>query len=106
MRKAESLDRLSLVINANLAELLLIAHFPDESIEQSRKTIDMDPAFPAAHNQLAQGYLAKHTYTEAIAELQKAIQLSGDSPGLYRTHSRNPQRKSCCHRAATEHHIN
>jgi TolB-like protein/DNA-binding winged helix-turn-helix (wHTH) protein/Flp pilus assembly protein TadD len=80
MRKAASLDPLSLNINSDLAELLLIAHLPDESIQQSRKTIDMDPAFSAAHNQLAQGYLAKHRYAEAIAELQKAIQLSGDSP--------------------------
>jgi TolB-like protein/DNA-binding winged helix-turn-helix (wHTH) protein/Flp pilus assembly protein TadD len=80
MRKAASLDPLSLNINSDLAELLLIARFPAESIQQSRKTIDMDPAFPAAHNQLAQGYLAKHMYAEAIAELQKAIQLSGDSP--------------------------
>jgi Flp pilus assembly protein TadD len=40
----------------------------------------MELAFPAAPNQLAQGYLAKHMYAEAIGELQKAIQLSGDSP--------------------------
>jgi tetratricopeptide (TPR) repeat protein len=80
MRKAANLDPLSLNINSDLAELLLIAHFPDESIQQSRKTIDMDPGFPAAHNQLAQGYLAKDMYAEAIAELQKAILLSGDSP--------------------------
>src|SRR6202451_1480643 len=31
MRKAESLDPLSLIINTDLAELLLIAHFYDES---------------------------------------------------------------------------
>jgi TolB-like protein/DNA-binding winged helix-turn-helix (wHTH) protein/Flp pilus assembly protein TadD len=80
MRKAASLDPLSLNINSDLAELLLIAHFPDESIQQSRKTIDMDPGFSAAHNQLGQGYIAKHMYAEAIAELQKAIKLSGDSP--------------------------
>lgn len=80
MKKAESLDPLSLIINADLAELLLIVHFPDESIQQSRKTIDLDPGFPAAHNQLAQAYLAQHMFGEAIAELQKAIRLSGDSP--------------------------
>jgi tetratricopeptide (TPR) repeat protein len=80
MRKAVSLDPLSLNINSDLSELLLIAHFSDESIQQGLKTIDMDPAFPAAHNQLAQGYMTKHLYAKAIAELQKAIQLSGDSP--------------------------
>ena len=40
----------------------------------------MDPNFALAHNQLAQAYLQKHMYTEAVAELQKAVELSGDSP--------------------------
>ncbi|MCU1304560.1 MAG: Adenylate cyclase [Candidatus Sulfotelmatobacter sp.] len=68
------------VVNADLAEILVLAHSYDESIRQSRKTIDMDPNFALAHNQLAQAYLQKHMYDEAIAELQKAVQLSGDSP--------------------------
>jgi TolB-like protein/DNA-binding winged helix-turn-helix (wHTH) protein/Flp pilus assembly protein TadD len=80
MRKAENLDPLSLIINADLAELLVLAHFYDESIRQSRKTIEMDPNFGLAHNQLAQAYLQKHMYDEAVAELQKAVQLSGRSP--------------------------
>jgi tetratricopeptide (TPR) repeat protein len=40
----------------------------------------MDPNFALAHNQLAQAYLQKHMYDEAVAELQKAVQPSGDSP--------------------------
>src|SRR6202795_332494 len=80
MRKAENLDPLSLIINADLAELLGLAHSYDESIRQSRKTIEMDPNFALAHNQLAQAYLQKHMYAEAVAELKKAVQLSGDSP--------------------------
>jgi TolB-like protein/Flp pilus assembly protein TadD len=80
MKKAESLDPLSLIINADLAELLLIAHFDDASIQQSRKTIDMDVTFAMAHNQLAQAYLQQQRYDEAIAELQKAIQLSDGNP--------------------------
>jgi TolB-like protein/DNA-binding winged helix-turn-helix (wHTH) protein/Flp pilus assembly protein TadD len=80
MRKAKSLDPLSLIINADLAELLVIAHFYDESIIQSRKTIEMDPNFALAHNQLAQAYLQKHMNAEAIAELQKAVELSAGSP--------------------------
>jgi TolB-like protein/DNA-binding winged helix-turn-helix (wHTH) protein/Tfp pilus assembly protein PilF len=80
MRKAENLDPLSLIINADLAELLLIAHLPDESIQQSRKTLEMDANFALAHNQMGQGYLEKHMFGEAIAEIQKAIQLSGGSP--------------------------
>ncbi len=80
MKKAESLDPLSLIINADLAELLVLAHSYDESIRLSRKTIEMDPNFAMAHNQLAQAYLQQHRYEEAVAELQKAVQLSGGSP--------------------------
>ena len=80
MKKAESVDPLSLIINADLAELLVLAHSYDEAIGQSRKTIEMDPNFAMAHNQLAQAYLQKHMYDQAIAELQQAVQLSGGSP--------------------------
>ena len=80
MKKAENLDPLSLIINADLAELLVLAHSYDESIQQSNKTIEMDPNFAMAHNQLGQGYLEKQMYGEAVAELQKAVQLSGGSP--------------------------
>jgi tetratricopeptide (TPR) repeat protein len=58
----------------------VIAHSDDESIRQSRKTIEMDPNFALAHNQLAQAYLQKQMYSEAVAEMQKAVQLSGGSP--------------------------
>ena len=80
MRKARSLDPLSLIINSDLAEILLIAHFFDESVQQSHATIDMDPDFALAHNQLAEAYLQKHMRDDAIAEFQKAVRLSGDSP--------------------------
>jgi len=80
MRKAESLDPLSLIINADLAELLVIAHSYDESMRQSRKTIEMDPNFAMAHNQLGQAYLQQHVYEQAVVELQKAVQLSAASP--------------------------
>jgi tetratricopeptide (TPR) repeat protein len=40
----------------------------------------MDPNFALAHNQLAQAYLQKHMNHEAVAELEKAAQLSRGSP--------------------------
>jgi TolB-like protein/DNA-binding winged helix-turn-helix (wHTH) protein/Tfp pilus assembly protein PilF len=82
MRKAENLDPLSLIINADLAELLVLAHSDEESIQQSRKTIEMDPNFALAHNQLAQAYLQKHMYDEAVAELKTAVQVSGGGPAF------------------------
>jgi TolB-like protein/DNA-binding winged helix-turn-helix (wHTH) protein/Flp pilus assembly protein TadD len=80
MRKAESLDPLSLIISADLADFLVVAHSYDESIRESRKTIEMDPNFALAHNQLGQAYLQKQMQDEAVAELQKAVELSGSSP--------------------------
>lgn len=80
MKKALDLDPLSLIINADLAELLLIEHFPDESVHQSRKTIEMDPNFAMAHHQLGQGYLAKGLYPQASREFREAIRLSNGSP--------------------------
>ena len=86
--KAQSLDPLSLIINADLAEALTISHSYDQAIAQSRKTIEMDPSFPLAHTQLAQAYLQKHMNSEAIAELRKAVELSGGSPACMSTLAR------------------
>jgi TolB-like protein/DNA-binding winged helix-turn-helix (wHTH) protein/Tfp pilus assembly protein PilF len=79
MRRAESLDPLSLIISADLAEALCIAHLYDESVRQSKRTLDLDPNFAVAHYQLGQAFAQKHLYDEAIAEFQRAIELSGHS---------------------------
>ncbi len=76
MRKAESLDPLSLIISADMADILLIARLFDESMQQSRRTIEMAPEFAVAHYQLAQAFAQKHRFSEAIEEFQKAIALS------------------------------
>jgi TolB-like protein/DNA-binding winged helix-turn-helix (wHTH) protein/Tfp pilus assembly protein PilF len=80
MRKAENLDPLSLIINADLAEFLLLTHSYDESVKQGRKIIEMDSTFAIGHKQLGDAYLLKQMDKEAVAELQKAVRLSGGSP--------------------------
>jgi len=80
MRRAESLDPLSLIINADLAEFLLLTHSYDESVKQSRKIIEMDSTFAIGHKQLGDAYLLKQMDKEAVAELQEAVRLSGGSP--------------------------
>ena len=77
LRKAESLDPLSLIISADIADALCIAHRYDESVEQSQKTIAMDPYFAVAHYQLGQALEQKHRHDEAIAEFRRAIELAG-----------------------------
>ena len=76
-RKAESLDPLSPIISADLADALCVAHLYDESVQQSRKTLEMHPYFAVAHYELGQAFAQKHMYTEAIGELRRAIELSG-----------------------------
>ncbi len=78
MRKAQTLDPLSLIISADMADLLLIGRKYDESIRQSRRTLDIDPRFAVAHYQLGQALVQKKTFSEAIDEFQSAI---GFSPG-------------------------
>jgi len=79
VKKAASLDPLSLIISSDLAEELLIAHRYDEATEQARKTINMDSFFAPAHYVLGQALVQKHMYQEAIAELQRAVELSEGS---------------------------
>jgi tetratricopeptide (TPR) repeat protein len=79
LKKAENLDPLSLIISADLAEELLIAHRYDDATKQIRKTINMDPFFALAHFVLGEVFVQKHMNDEAVAELQKAIELSPGS---------------------------
>jgi TolB-like protein/DNA-binding winged helix-turn-helix (wHTH) protein/Flp pilus assembly protein TadD len=77
LKKAASLDPLSLIISADTADILLVAHRFDESIKESGKTIEMDPRFPVAHFQLGQAYAQKRNFERSIEEIQKAIGFSG-----------------------------
>src|ERR1051325_826924 len=77
MRKAGSLDPLSLIISADMADALFAAHPYDDSIQQSHKAIDMDPNFAIGHYELGQALVQKRLYSGGIKELQKANELSG-----------------------------
>jgi TolB-like protein/DNA-binding winged helix-turn-helix (wHTH) protein/Flp pilus assembly protein TadD len=77
LRTAESLDPLSLIISADLADALCIARQYDESVTQSMKTLEIDPRFALAHYQLGQAYEQKGLHPQAIAEFQQAIELAG-----------------------------
>jgi TolB-like protein/DNA-binding winged helix-turn-helix (wHTH) protein/thioredoxin-like negative regulator of GroEL len=76
---AVSLDPLSLIIGADLAEEFVIAHRFEQAITQSRKTMTLDPFFGNAHYVMGQALAQERRYKEAIAELQKAIELSPGS---------------------------
>jgi len=67
-KKAQELDPLSLIINENVGDMLLLARRYDEAERQLLKTVELDPNFQVAHHTLAQVYLAKGMYEKAIDE--------------------------------------
>jgi Flp pilus assembly protein TadD len=82
LRKAESLDPLSLIVGADLADALCIANLLEEAIQQSKKTLELDQHFAVAHYELGQALEQKQRLDEAISEFQKAIEISGHSAVL------------------------
>ena len=77
-KRAQELDPLSLIINADLGADYFYARQYDRSIEQLRKTIEMDQGFYTAHYFLGMAYAMKGAFPEAIAEYRRAQQLSDD----------------------------
>jgi serine/threonine protein kinase/tetratricopeptide (TPR) repeat protein len=78
IKRAQQLDPLSLIINANKGYYLYFARQYDAAIEQYRKTLEIDPNFGVGRYYLAQAYVQKKMYGEAIAEFQKLISTPGD----------------------------
>jgi tetratricopeptide (TPR) repeat protein len=68
-----------LIISADMADALCITHLFDEAVQQSEKTLRMDPNFAIGHYELGQVLEQKHLHDQAIAEFQKAIEISGHS---------------------------
>jgi TolB-like protein/Tfp pilus assembly protein PilF len=78
MKRAQELDPLSLIINANLGQAYIYAHRIDEAIAQLRKTVEMDGGFYYARYLLGLALQLKGSTPEAIVEYQKAIALNDD----------------------------
>jgi TolB-like protein/Flp pilus assembly protein TadD len=74
MRRAQQLDPASAVPNAALGSILLTARQTDESIKYSQRALDLEPNSMPARINLAEAYLAKGMFQEAIQELAKLPQ--------------------------------
>ena len=80
IKKARELDPLSISINSSLGWRLYLARQYDRSIAQLRDTLEMDPSYEWSHLILGQAYEQKGEFNLARAELQKAVELSHNSP--------------------------
>jgi len=78
IKRGQELDPLSVSFNSNLAIYLFFRHDFERSITQARKTLEMEPDFSQARATLGLSYEQKSSNKEAIAELTKAQQASGD----------------------------
>jgi len=83
IRKAQELDPLSLIINATVGQVQYYAHEYDRAIEQLRKTLELDSNFGHAHRLLGEAFGKRGMFEEGIAEMQKALALSGGSRAYY-----------------------
>lgn len=81
-RRAQQLDPLSLVIRAGVGGEpgLYAARRYDEAIEQVQGAIDLDPGFAVGYLWQSLSLLQKRLHVEAISALEKARDLSGNSP--------------------------
>jgi TolB-like protein/Tfp pilus assembly protein PilF len=76
--RALELDPLSLIINADLGQDLMLARRYDQAIDQLRKTLAMDPRFYYARWTLGECLQMKGQLGEAMAEYEKAAEITDD----------------------------
>ena len=77
--RAQSLDPLSLVMNADAGGYLFYAGRYDEAVPSVRKTIDLDPSFAPSYRQLGGILEQMGRFEEAIEAFEKAKEVSGSA---------------------------
>src|SRR5205807_4826663 len=73
--RAQEIDPTSLIANVNAGWIFYHARQYDRTIEQMRKSLEMDPNFARGHWAISEPLEQEQRYDEAIAELEKARQL-------------------------------
>jgi tetratricopeptide (TPR) repeat protein len=79
IKRAQELDPLSSIIGVNVSRMYGVQNNHEASIENSLKTIELDPNFGPAYEYLALAYLKRGRNAEAIAAAEKAVDLSNRS---------------------------
>jgi TolB-like protein/DNA-binding winged helix-turn-helix (wHTH) protein/Flp pilus assembly protein TadD len=79
LRHAQELDPLSLIISADIGELLGFARRYEDAAAQLQSTLKMDPNFLLAHYDLVAIYQYQQKYAEAAEQAHKALELAPGS---------------------------
>ena len=80
LKRAQSLDSLSPIINTDLGWCLLYADQSGEAIRQFRTTLELDPNYVSARWGLGAAFTQQHLYSDAAEQLKLARTLSEGSP--------------------------
>ena len=78
IRKARELDPLSLIINTAVARILHFSRRFEEAIEQSRRTLELNPQFALGYFDIGVAYAKLGKVEESTAAFKKASELSGN----------------------------
>jgi serine/threonine-protein kinase len=84
IRRAESLDPLSLIIIAELGGVYADAGRLNEAIAECKRALSLEPQFAFGHYVLAGAYLKQQRYDDAIREANAAWSLGSDPRSLVR----------------------
>jgi TolB-like protein/DNA-binding winged helix-turn-helix (wHTH) protein/Flp pilus assembly protein TadD len=79
LRHAQELDPLSLIISADIGELLGGARRYDQAVAQLQSTLQMDPNFLPAHLDLATVLTYQQKYAQAADQARKGLELAPTS---------------------------
>jgi TolB-like protein/DNA-binding winged helix-turn-helix (wHTH) protein/Tfp pilus assembly protein PilF len=79
LRHAQELDPLSLIISADIGQLLGGARRYEEAAAQLQSTLQMDPNFLLAHLELASIFIYQQKHAEAADHVRKALELAPGS---------------------------
>ena len=72
LKRAQSLDPISLLIQKNLATAYWVGHQNEQAIEQCRKLLELNQDYAPALGMLGQAYAEQGKYEEAVSHAQKA----------------------------------
>jgi serine/threonine protein kinase len=78
LKLAHDLDPLSLIISTTIGTDIISYRKFDQAIDICKKVLLDDPSFYKAHECLGIAYLGKRMYPEAIAEMKKQAEITGD----------------------------
>ena len=78
MKRALTLDPLSLIINTHLGNVYYRARYYDLAIQQLQITIEMDQNFYSAHYHLGLVYIFKGEISKGLEQLRRTIRLDDD----------------------------